>query len=422
MSGKSPIQIYMVALDGDTPATAQALQRYLMTVLGKANVTLSLVPTGAQVSSTLPDEIPTPGPAAGSAVCLVVLGSQWSQLAADTPGLMPWLTRQAMREDVLFLFARTGHQPSLPPALARSPALANKTTVLIDEGAGFTQSVKKLFEVMMGCVGAAARRQRVRQSRRILGMVGLVAVVATLIWQGPPLFEAGLASLRARDPAYPMELVQQGYEQFQHDQVDGAIALFEQAVAIEPNTFQAHEALALAYAKKGDDAKALLAWDQVIQSAPWYIDAYLARGWLHFKLKHDTAALADFTVVKATSKAEQTAQSFTGSGWIYFRQNDYTRAAAEFQRATELMPTSKDGYMGLGWSLLSLKKYEASALALEQWARLDPTAEAFLMLAKAHDAAGQFKAALVSYKRYAELEPRPDPEIVKRIKSLSYAK
>jgi len=127
MSGKSPIQIYMVALDGDTPATAQALQRYLMTVLGKANVTLSLVPTGAQVSSTLPDEIPTPGPAAGSVVCLVVLGSQWSQLAADTPGLMPWLTRQATREDVLFLFARTGHQPSLPPALARSPALANKT-------------------------------------------------------------------------------------------------------------------------------------------------------------------------------------------------------------------------------------------------------------------------------------------------------
>ena len=411
----SRIHIRIIALEGDVPATAQALERHLMTLVGRANVTLSLVPTGSLASTVLPNQ----SAADESAVCLVLMGTHWSQLAANTPALIPWMTIEATQEKSLLLFARTGNSHGLPPELARCSAFADKSVFVIDEGIGFSHSVKTMMQAMATHAGATRRNQLTRWFRRIFGGVGVVAVVALAMWQGPALVEKGIARLHARDPAYPMELVQQGYDQMKNNQIDGAIALFDQAVAIAPNTFQAHEALALAYAKKGDDAQALLAWDQVILAAPWYTDAYLARGWLHFKLKQDEAALADFAVVKSTSKAEQTAQSYTGSGWIYFRQTDYTRAAADFQQATELMPMSKDAYMGLGWSLFSLKHFEASALALEQWVRLDPTAEAFLMLGKAQDEAGQFKAALVSLRRYAELEPKPDSDIVKRIEVLT---
>lgn len=85
---------------------------------------------------------------------------------------------------------------------------------------------------------------------------------------------------------------------------------------------------------------------------------------------------------------------------------DYAGAEAIYRELVEAEPGNRDGYIGLGGSLLMQERYEAARAVYLQAAELVPeTAEAWIGLGSASIRCGAFEPAEAAYRRALELDP-----------------
>lgn len=94
--------------------------------------------------------------------------------------------------------------------------------------------------------------------------------------------------------------------------------------------------------------KAIGFYDQVLQSDPNYLNAYLQRGFCHSIQREYKEAVADFTSVIARKSDHLWAYTSRGSAYTKLGKPDL--AIQDFNRVLELDPGNQEAFNNRGWA------------------------------------------------------------------------
>jgi tetratricopeptide (TPR) repeat protein len=229
-------------------------------------------------------------------------------------------------------------------------------------------------------------------------------------------------SLRGRPDtkpaAYDFYLRGRGYlEDYQRpDNIESAIAQFEQAIGVDKNYAPAYAAMGLAYTtgfqwkNRGKDwlDKAKTQCERALAITPQLAEGHTCLGNVYFSTGHYEEAIEQFQrsldldhtsdetlrmlaaayqkqgKASAAEEAYRKAISLRPTYWLvysafgtfYYNQARYLDAAAMFQKSIKLAPLNPRGYSNLGGIYLLLGRYGEAVEALKQSIALRPTVEA----------------------------------------------
>ena len=246
--------------------------------------------------------------------------------------------------------------------------------------------------------------------------------------------QALLARPDTKPAAYDSYLRGRGYlEDYQHpDNIESAIAQFEQAIAVDKNFAPAFAALGLTYTtgfqwrNKGKDwlDKAKTQCERALEINPQLAEGHTCLGNVYSSTgqydeavqqyqrsldldrnsdetlrllaeayqKQGKASAAEEAYRKAVSLRPNYWDVYNAFGSFYYNQARYADAEAMFQKAIKLAPLNFRGYSNLGAIYLLLGRYEEAVNALQQSSALRPTFEAY----------GNLGAAYFYMRRYQE--------------------
>lgn len=161
------------------------------------------------------------------------------------------------------------------------------------------------------------------------------------------------------------------------DRLYGWRALARQSPAIEAAD---EEGPGIEDRAQGEEA-AIRDLDDAIRLNPHNAAYYLWRGVARHALGQLDEALDDYTKVleygdtadgrPAPGREELRARALTGQGWIGYAREDYAEALRAFQQAKEANPETSDAWLGEGYALYALKRFEDAQPVWEKAATLD---------------------------------------------------
>ena len=235
-----------------------------------------------------------------------------------------------------------------------------------------------------------------------------------------------LAGPDTKPAAYDFYLRGRGYlEDYQHpDNIESAIAQFEQAIAVDKNYAPAHAALGLAYTtgfqsmNRGKDwlDRAKTQCERALAITPQLAEGHTCLGNVYFSAGRYEEAVQQFQrsldldrtsdetlrlIADAyqkqgkTSAAEEAYRKaislrpnywgvYNAFGTFYYNQARYEDAEAMFQKAIELAPLNFRGYSNLGAIYLLLGRYGEAVNVLKQSSALRPSFESYGNLGAAY--------------------------------------
>ena len=246
--------------------------------------------------------------------------------------------------------------------------------------------------------------------------------------------QALLARPDTKPAAYDSYLRGRGYlEDYQHpDNIESAIAQFEQAIAVDKNYAPAFAALGLTYTtgfqwrNKGKEwlDKAKTQCERALAINPQLAEGHTCLGNVYFATgqydeaveqyqrslaldrnsdetlrllaeayqKQGKTSAAEEAYRKAVSLRPNYWDVYNALGTFYYNQARYADAEAMFQKAIKLAPLNFRGYSNMGAIYLLLGRYEEAVTALQQSSALRPSFESF----------GNLGAAYFYMRRYQE--------------------
>ncbi|MGB8658185.1 MAG: tetratricopeptide repeat protein [Candidatus Zixiibacteriota bacterium] len=129
--------------------------------------------------------------------------------------------------------------------------------------------------------------------------------------------------------------------------------LYEKTLEKDSTNVNALVNLAMIYAKKGDNEKALSTYSRIISIDPEYKDAYFNRGLLLLARTQEKASVVKSQKDSLAKKPkDKELLSQYQSAWTDYSQM-LARAEADFQRTVQIDSTDKDAYFHLGLLYLS---------------------------------------------------------------------
>src|SRR5579872_6922633 len=149
-----------------------------------------------------------------------------------------------------------------------------------------------------------------------------------------------------------------------------AIADFNRAVALAPDFAPAYQNRGNAWYARGNYGEALADYDKTISLDPSSPSPYVNRATVRRDLGYTEGALADYD--KAMSLGGDRGNPYSGRGQVYLRQHEYVRALADFDSAV----------------------------------RMSPSADNYMLRAKAREGAGDLDRALSDYQQAERLDPK----------------
>jgi tetratricopeptide (TPR) repeat protein len=136
-------------------------------------------------------------------------------------------------------------------------------------------------------------------------------------------------------PAQSAQIVfQEGVSLIQQQQLDGAIARFQQAIALDPTLVPAHYNLGLALRQKGDIQGAATAFYRTIQAKPDWALAYANLG--AALLEGGNLPQAQEYLERAIVLDPASAISYYNLGLVYHQQRQPSKARPTLQSAKQL--------------------------------------------------------------------------------------
>ncbi len=242
----------------------------------------------------------------------------------------------------------------------------------------------------------------------------------------PERRQALLARPDTKPAAYDFYLRGRGYlEDYQNpDNIESAIAQFEQAIAVDKNYAPAFAAMGLAYTtgfqwkNRGKDwlNKAKTQCERALAITPQLAEGHTCLGNVYFSTgqyeeavqqfqrsldldrtsdetlrllaaayqKQGKESAAEEAYRKAVSLRPYYWDVYNAFGTFYYNQARYADAEAMFQKAIKLAPLNFRGYSNLGAIYLLLGRYEEAVNALKQSSALRPSFESYGNLGAAY--------------------------------------
>lgn len=183
-----------------------------------------------------------------------------------------------------------------------------------------------------------------------------------------------------------------------------AIALFDKALAINPNVAQVHNNRGNALKELNRFEEALASFDQAISLQSSYADAYLNRGNTLKALKRLDEALMSYD--QALLLKPGYGEAFYNRGLAQQALGRFDEALADYEHAIRLMPEFVNGHMSLGFVLQALGRMPEAVDAYARAISVRPEhAVAYYNHGLALQSLGRCSEAVASYKKATELQP-----------------
>ena len=154
---------------------------------------------------------------------------------------------------------------------------------------------------------------------------------------------------------------QRGLEAFDAEDYDEAFNYFTKELNDNPKNGYAHTLIALIYYMNDEYGKALNSADQAIKYLPkkdteYQESAHITKAGTLLELEDTTAAIA--TLSSAIKNFPKESILYEKRAEIYFAQEQYNLADADYRKMIELSPGETTGYMGLGRNAIALDRWE----------------------------------------------------------------
>ncbi len=202
----------------------------------------------------------------------------------------------------------------------------------------------------------------------------------------------------------PLALFQQASEQYQAGKLDGALALWEQALALQPDWPEAHNGCGSTLYYLGDPDEAIAQFDRAIALQASDCFAYFNRGHAHFALDDLDAALDDFT--RAMELQPNFHLAYHGRGLVLHRLGSYRDAIADFSQALDIEPRDRFAYNGRGIVQAELGNYDEALEDFSLALRHQPNdADLYHNRANTLHALGRYEDALADFNQCLLVDP-----------------
>lgn len=150
---------------------------------------------------------------------------------------------------------------------------------------------------------------------------------------------SGLLLQKLSKEQVAITLTNRGVAYADKQELDKAMADFEQALRIDPYYALAYGARATLLARKGEFEKALQDFNEIIAMKPTLAKPYQTRGAVHAKLHHYEAARADFD--KAIQLDPRSAGAYKMRGMVSVLEGETQKALDDAARAEAIDPATE---------------------------------------------------------------------------------
>lgn len=185
----------------------------------------------------------------------------------------------------------------------------------------------------------------------------------------PKFAEADAASQSPLQSA--AELYKCGMRLMKIKNYSGALANYDQAIAIKPNHAEAHHARGFALKKLGKYEEALASYGRAVAIKPGFAEAHVNRGVTLQEMKQLDAALASYE--QAIAVKPDFAMAHINRGNLLWNLQQMEAAIASYDRGLELMPDNKEALNSRGVALHALKQLDAAIASYRRALAVDPS-------------------------------------------------
>ena len=200
-----------------------------------------------------------------------------------------------------------------------------------------------------------------------------------------------------------------GLSRYRLDRVDEALIDLQAASACNPANTIARTALAEAWARKGDDQRALALFESVLKEAPE--DKGALRDAATLYLKHDLNQQASGVLEKLVRLQPGVSKLHADLGAAYAGLNDFTKARESFDKALRIDPKNVSALIGLGHVELKTGQQDEAIQLLKRAVTADPRAfEPHFLLATVWNEQKRYTEAMQECKEALRLGGK-DPQI-----------
>jgi tetratricopeptide (TPR) repeat protein len=228
----------------------------------------------------------------------------------------------------------------------------------------------------------------------------------------PPV-NSSLESKGNTDQTSPQTLVNRGIDYFNRNEIDSAIAEYNEAIRRDPNNARVLYRRGDAYRTKSDFDRAIADYSEAIRLNSKDTYALYNRG-VSYKNKQDyDHAIADYSEVIRLDPKDP--DPLVARGNVYMIRKDYDRAIADYSAAVRLDSKNALALLGRGNAYRTLKNYDQAIADYNASIRLNAnSASAFYNRGVTYRNKQDYDRAVTDYNAAMRLNPKdPDPLIAR---------
>ncbi|NCC24586.1 MAG: tetratricopeptide repeat protein [Deltaproteobacteria bacterium] len=204
-----------------------------------------------------------------------------------------------------------------------------------------------------------------------------------------------------------------GLRALESGQTDSALALFTEALDLEPTLAEAHYNRGLCRQKRNEQVLAVLDYTEAIRLRPDFSEALNNRGAARFEIGEVDLARDDWEAVLALHP--DSAQVHFNLGRYYAEKRQWNRAVIQYGEALAQVSEFPRALNGRGIALLRAGRPEEALEDLNRAVGMDPSRSLYLYnRGVVHEALDEYAEALSDYTRAVELDPSLGPAYLNR--------
>ena len=185
---------------------------------------------------------------------------------------------------------------------------------------------------------------------------------------------------------------------------DRAIADFNKAIELNPNSNEAYNSRGIAYSSKGDFNSAIADFSKAIKLNPNSAEAYSIRGLAYIRQENFDHAIADFN--KAIELNPNSNEAYNTRGVAYSKKGNFDHAIADFNKAIELNPNSNEAYNSRGIAYSSKGDFNSAIADFSKAIEIAPGfVAAYNNRGLVYIRQENFDHAIADYSKAIEIDP-----------------
>lgn len=217
------------------------------------------------------------------------------------------------------------------------------------------------------------------------------------------------------DPKMSLAYNNRGAAWFSQGDYDQAIADYSEAIQLDPQEKLAYYNRGNAWLEKGDNDKAIESYNETLKLDPKMSQAYCNRGIAWHNLGNYDREIEDYN--EAIRLEPKLGFAYVNRGYAWCNKREYQQAIDDFNTNVRLNPNIADGYNDLAWLLATCpsSKHRDGKLAVQHATKACELSswknDSYIdTLSAAHAAAGDFQKANQYLDQAIKLSPDTDPD------------